>query len=129
VGSRGRAAGRDPAAGDASLGHHRRRQFYERKVLAGFHKKRVSYYIDGSTVGPKTNYAVMASRIEMSGRCCCEFVRVFEYDIASADNIAADFAAMLVKHVAAGIVPIAVFTDNGSNLVSAFDLENPGCAQ
>jgi hypothetical protein len=56
-------------------------------------------------------------------------VRVFEYDIASADNIAADFAQKLVEHVATGIVPIAVFTDGGSNLVSAFNLENPGCVQ
>jgi hypothetical protein len=104
-------------------------KFYEQKVLAGFNKRRVSYYTDGTTVGPKAIYTVLASCIEMSGRCRCDFVRVFEYDIASADNIAADFAQMLVEHVAAGIVPIAVFTDGDSNLVSAFNLENSGCVQ
>jgi hypothetical protein len=61
-------------------------RFHEGKVLAGFRRKRVSYYIDGSTVGPKTIYTVGASRIEMSGRCCCEFVRVFKYATAPADN-------------------------------------------
>jgi hypothetical protein len=53
-------------------------RFYERKVLAGLHKKRVSYYTDGTTVGPKTIYTVLASYIEVSGRCRCEFVRAFE---------------------------------------------------
>jgi hypothetical protein len=31
-------------------------------------------------------------------------VRVLEYDTASADNIAADFAAMMAEHVASAIV-------------------------
>jgi hypothetical protein len=83
-------------------------RFYERKVLAGLHRERVSYYTDGTTVGPKTIYTVLASDIEVSGRCRCEFVRVFEYDTASAGNI----AAMLADHLAARIVPIAVWTDN-----------------
>jgi hypothetical protein len=51
----------------------------------------------------------MASRIEMSDRCCCEFVRAFEYDTASAHNIAADFAAML----AYGYVTTADFWGSG----------------
>jgi hypothetical protein len=69
----------------------------------------VSYDTDGTTVGPKAIYTVLASCIEISGRCGCDFARVFGYDIASADNITADFAQTLVEHVDAGIVPIAVF--------------------
>jgi hypothetical protein len=86
-------------------------KFYEQNVIAQFNKRRASWYTDGTTVGPKATYTVLSPCIEISDRCRCDFVCVFEYDIASAGNIGADLVQILVERVDAGIVPIAVLTD------------------